>query len=58
MNGIRDCNSVNLSDLDISDFKRSFKIIDLLGKKLNTHNNRIFFQMNKNGTVEKRIILD
>jgi len=58
INGLRDCNSVNIPNLDISDFKRPFKIIDLLGKKLNTHNNRIFFQMKKDGTVEKRIILD
>mgnify|MGYP006237826373 FL=1 len=58
INGLRDCNSVNIPDLDISDYKRPFEIIDLLGKKLNTHNNRIFFQMNKDGTVEKRIILN
>jgi len=49
---------VSTSTLEISNQKKVFKIVDILGKETNLKVNKLLFYIYEDGTVEKRIVIE
>ena len=56
MMGLIGCNSLNILNIDIVNYRRLEKIVDLLGKEVNQKANQLLLYIYDDGTVVKKII--